>query len=167
LSSRELGRLGIAQARAERNNTELIFVLAAIRLLIITGCRRNKILELQWKDIIFKRAMLLLPETKTGARPVYLSAPVLSALARLRDVRVHDLRHSFASIGVNGGASLPIIGKLRGYAKGSTTEKYSPLAANPVRAVNDAMGSQTAAMLNGHKGNGVEFNKKFLLGQER
>ena len=186
LSSRELGRLGIALARAERNNTESIFVLAAIRLLIFTGCRRNEILELQWKDIIFERAMLLLPETKTGARPVYLSAPALSVLAglpkvsknpfvivgdkegqrlvnlrkpwlrickvaRLRDVRIHDLRHSFASVGVNGGASLPIIGKLLGHAKSSTTEKYSHLAADPVRAVNEAMGSQIAAMLSGHK----------------
>ncbi len=186
MSSRELGRLGIALARAERNNTESIFVLAAIRLLIFTGCRRNEILELQWKDIIFERAMLLLPETKTGARPVYLSAPALSVLAglpkvsknpfvivgdkegqrlvnlrkpwlrickvaRLRDVRIHDLRHSFASVGVNGGASLPIIGKLLGHAKSSTTEKYSHLAADPVRAVNEAMGSQIAAMLSGHK----------------
>ncbi len=186
LSSRELGRLGITLARAERNNTESIFVLAAIRLLIFTGCRRNEILELQWKDIIFEIAMLLPPETKTGARPVYLSAPALSLLAgllkvsknpfvivgdkegqrlvnlrkpwlrickvaRLRDVRIHDLRHSFASVGVNGGASLPIIGKLLGHAKSSTTEKYSHLAADPVRAVNEAMGSQIAAMLSGRK----------------
>jgi integrase len=76
-----LGRLGIALARAERNNTESIIVRAAIRLLIFTGCRRNEILELQWKDIIFERVMLLLTETKTGARPVYLSEPALSVLA--------------------------------------------------------------------------------------
>ena len=186
LSPRELARLGIALARAERNNTESIFVLAAIRLLMFTGCRRNEILELQWKDVKIERSMLLLPETKTGARPVYLSAPALSVLAgiprvsknpfvivgdkegqrlvnlrkpwlrickvaRLRNVRIHDLRHSFASVGVNGGASLPIIGKLLGHAKSSTTEKYSHLAADPVRAVNEAMGNQIAAMLSGRK----------------
>ena len=186
LSPRELARLGVALARAERNNTESVFVLAAIRLLMFTGCRRNEILELQWKDVIVERAMLLLPETKTGARPVYLSAPALSVLAglpkvsknpfvivgdkegqrlvnlrkpwlrickvaRLRDVRIHDLRHSFASVGVNGGASLPIIGKLLGHAKSSTTEKYSHLAADPVRTVNEAMGNQVAAMLKGDK----------------
>ena len=72
-------------------------------------------------------------------------------MARLRDVRIHDLRHSFASVGVNGGASLPIIGKLLGHAKSSTTEKYSHLAADPVRAVNEAMGNQIAAMLSGRK----------------
>ena len=71
LSPRELARLGIALARAERNNTESIFALAAIRLLIFTGCRRNEILEVQWKDVKIERAMFLLPETKTGPRPVY------------------------------------------------------------------------------------------------
>jgi len=192
LSPRELARLGIALARAERNNTESIYALAAIRLLMFTGCRRNEILELQWKDVKIERAMFLLPETKTGARPVYLSAPALSVLARLprvnknpfvivgdkegqrlvnlrkpwlrickvarlHGVRVHDLRHSFASVGVNGGASLPIIGKLLGHTKSSTTEKYAHLAADPVRAVNEAMGDQIAAMLNGKRGDVVKF----------
>lgn len=192
LSPRELARLGVALARAERNKTESIFALAAIRLLIFTGCRRNEVLELQWKDVKIERAMLLLPETKTGARPVYLSAPALTVLAalpkvsnnpfvivgekqgqhlvnlrkvwvrlcrvaRLRGVRIHDLRHSFASVGVSGGASLPIIGKLLGHAKSSTTEKYSHLAADPVRAVNEAMGNQIAAMLSGHSGKVVKL----------
>ncbi len=138
LSPRELARLGIALARAERNETESACAIAAVRLLIFTGCRRNEILELQWKDVNIDRAMFLLPETKTGARPVYLSAPALSVLAglprlrnnpyvivgerdgqhlinlrepwlrickvaRLKNVRIHDLRHSFASIGVSGG----------------------------------------------------------------
>jgi integrase len=192
LSPRELWRLGMAIARAERNKTESVFAIAAIRLLIFTGCRRNEILELQWKNVVVERAMFLLPETKTGRRPVYLSAPALSVLAalprvsknpyvivgekegqnlvnlrkvwlrickvaRLKDVRIHDLRHSFASVGVCGGASLPIIGKLLGHAKSSTTEKYSHLAADPVRAVNEAMGLQIAAMLNGQRGDVVKL----------
>jgi integrase len=56
-------------------------------------------------------------------------------VAKLRDVRIHDLRHSFSSMGVSGGASLPMIGKLLGHTKSSTTEKYAHLAADPVRAV--------------------------------
>jgi integrase len=83
LSPRELWRLGMAIARAERNKTESVFAIAAIRLLIFTGCRRNEILELQWKNVVVERAMFLLPETKTGRRPVYLSAPALSVLATL------------------------------------------------------------------------------------
>jgi integrase len=195
LSARELARLGTALTRAERNKTESVFALAAIRLLIFTGCRRNEILGLRWKDVNLDKAMLLLPETKTVARPVYLSAPAIAILsslprvaknpyvivgerqgqhlvnlrkvwlrickvARFSGVRLHDLRHSFASVGVSGGASLPIIGKLLGHAKSSTTEKYSHLSADPVRAVNEAMGNQIAAMLHGKKGKVVPLKPK-------
>ena len=142
-----------AAIRDERNNTESVFALAAIRLLIFTGCRRNEILKVQWKDVKIEQAIFLLPETRAWPRPIYHSASALPVLARLHGVRIHDLRHSFASVGVNGGASLPIIGKLLGYEKNSTTEKYAHAAADPVRAVNDAMGLQIAAMLRGNKGN--------------
>jgi integrase len=96
---------------------------------------------------------------REGQHLVNLRKPWLRIckVARLRGVRIHDLRHSFASVGVNGGTSLPIFGKLLGHAKCSTTEKYSQLAADPVRAVNEAMGNQIAAMLSGHKGSVVKF----------
>jgi Arm DNA-binding domain/Phage integrase central domain len=51
LSPRELARLGIALSRAERNKTETVFALVAIRLLVFTGCRRNEILKLRWTDV--------------------------------------------------------------------------------------------------------------------
>ena len=175
LSPCELANLGTAMAEAEERGTESIFVLAAIRLLMLTGCRRNEILKLRWQDVRADQAMLFLPDTKTGARPVYLSAPALTVLsslpraagnpyvivgerkgrhlvnlrkpwlristsAGLIGVRIHDLRHSFASVGVSGGASLPIIGKLLGHTKSSTTEKYSHLSADPVRQVNESIG---------------------------
>jgi integrase len=66
-------------------------------------------------------------------------------------VRLHDLRHSFASVGVSGGASLPIIGRLLGHTKAATTEKYSHLAADPIRAANEAVGNQIEAMMRGRK----------------
>jgi integrase len=82
LSPRELARLGIAPARTERNNTDSVFALAAIRLLLFTGCRRNEILEVEWKDLKIERTMFLLPEIRTGPRPVY-SGSALSVLAGL------------------------------------------------------------------------------------
>ena len=83
-------------ARAERNKTESVYALSAIRLLTFTGCRRNVILELQWKDVSIDKAMLLLPDTKTGARPVYLSAPALSVLAGIPGLR----NNPFVIVGV-------------------------------------------------------------------
>ena len=57
--------------------------------------------------------------------------------AGLEDVRLHDLRHSFASIAVSGGASLPIIGTLLGHADAATTQRYAHLSADPLKAVSE------------------------------
>jgi integrase len=81
LSPRELARLGVALARAERNQTETVFALAAIRLLIFTGCRRNEILNLRWMDVDLDKSVIMLPTSKTGRRPVFLSAPALAVLS--------------------------------------------------------------------------------------
>ncbi len=53
--------------------------------------------------------------------------------AGLEDVRLHDLRHSFASVGAMGGGSLYIIGKLLGHTQQSTTQRYAHLADDPLR----------------------------------
>jgi integrase len=99
---------------------------------------------------------------KAGCHLVNLRKPWkrICKVARLNDVRIHDLRHSFASVGAGGGISLPIIGKLLGHTQGATTERYSHLSADPVRAANEAMGSQIAAMLHGKTARIVQLAKK-------
>ena len=58
--------------------------------------------------------------------------------AGLKDARIHDLRHTFASIAVNNGQSLPMIGKLLGHTQVQTTARYAHLANEPVlEAAND------------------------------
>jgi integrase len=69
--------------------------------------------------------------------------------AGLTDVRLHDLRHSYASIAVSGGASLPMIGKLLGHRNAATTERYAHLSDDPLRAVNDMVGERIAAAIKG------------------
>ena len=194
LSPSELARLGIALSRAERTATETVFALAAIRLLIFTGCRRNEILQLRWKDVDLDRAVIMLPglENRPAARlsvspaisVLYFAAPsgqepyVIAAngrdntlstsgrsgcrickVARLKGVRLHDLGIAFATVGVSGGASLPIIGRLLGHTKTATTERYSHLAADPVRAANEAVGNQIEAMMRGRKGEVVPLKR--------
>ena len=73
----------------------------------------------------------------------------IRAKADLNDVRIHDLRHSFASIGASSGLSLPMIGKLLGHTQAATTERYAHLAADPVRAANEAIGERIAALMKG------------------
>jgi integrase len=67
--------------------------------------------------------------------------------AGLADVRLHDLRHSFASVGAAGGLSLPVIGALLGHKHAATTARYAHLSADPLRAANDAVGARIAAAM--------------------
>ena len=61
------------------------------------------------------------------------------ARAGLKDVRIHDLRHTFASTAVASGQGLPMIGKLLGHTQVQTTARYAHLAAEPVRMAADAV----------------------------
>ena len=53
------------------------------------------------------------------------------------DVRIHDLRHTFASFGVNNGQSLSVVGKLLGHSKIMTTQRYAHLADDPIRQASE------------------------------
>ena len=136
----------------------------AIRLLIMTGARLREILGAQWPQVDIERGVINLPDSKTGAKSIYLSAAaqeVLASLPRidgnphiipgeikgkprrdlkkpwaaltraagLQGVRIHDLRHSFASFGAGASLGLPIIGKLLGHLQAATTHRYAHLDA--------------------------------------
>ena len=159
LSESELARLGDTLVEAERDGTEAVSVVAALRLLIFTGCRLSEILQLQWADIDVEQGLIHFPETKTGSRVLPLTPPVREVLAsfsrrednpfvlpalnsvgdhlsvgalercwerirdraELEDCRIHDLRHSHASVAAGAGLSLPMIGKLLGHTQAATT----------------------------------------------
>jgi integrase len=86
---------------------------------------------------------------KPGAALVNLKDPwlVIREAASLDDVRIHDLRHSFASVGAAGGASLPIIGALLGHSQPSTTARYAHLADDPLQAAAADIGAKIWAAL--------------------
>jgi integrase len=67
--------------------------------------------------------------------------------AGLAGLRLHDLRHSFASVGAGAGLGLPIIGKLLGHARASTTQRYAHLDTDPLRRASDHIGARLAAAL--------------------
>jgi integrase len=76
---------------------------------------------------------------KPGAHLVNLRKPWyrIRSKAEIEDFRIHDLRHSFASVAVSGGLTLPLIGTLLGHRKTTTTERYAHLADDPIRAANE------------------------------
>ena len=134
LAPEEFRRLGAALKRLEAGGSMMPSAIAAIRLLMLTGCRSDEILSLKWDDVDRTARVLRLRDAKTGPRMVPLTGPVLKVLdgieriddvpwvlrgakagsrlaclswhwrrikreTGLHDVRVHDLRHSCATIG--------------------------------------------------------------------
>src|SRR5262249_19067659 len=64
----------------------------------------------------------------------------LCRAAKINKLRVHDLRHSFASLAVNRGASLPLIGALLGHADPATTHRIAHLFDDPQRETVERVG---------------------------
>jgi len=63
---------------------------------------------------------------------------------RQHPVRIHELRHSFASIAAANGASLPMIGKPLGRSSSLTTQLFADLVADPIKHLADTVGSTVA-----------------------
>lgn len=178
----------IKHAKKEENRRVVLdpYAVAAIRLLMLTGCRLREILHLKWSNVNFERGVLILADSKTGAKTVVLPASALAILKKLDRVgvyviagesagakderpradlqrpwariidhagltglRIHDLRHSFASVAVAGGLNLPVVGKLLGHANVSTTHRYAHLADDPVRAAANVIAGTIMAQLEG------------------
>jgi integrase len=174
LSLEEIKHLGDVLTQMEQDRKEMPSAILAIRLLIYTGCRLNEIMTLQWDYVDLEERVLNLPDSKTGAKQVFLGraacelleqAPRLSdnpwvitgilpgrrltdlqpfwqrvrARAGLSEVRIHDLRHTFASTAIAAGHSLPIIGKLLGHTQVQTTARYAHLAAQPAMVAADSI----------------------------
>jgi integrase len=67
--------------------------------------------------------------------------------AVLEDVRIHDLRHSFASIGAASGLSLPLIGALLGHTQVQTTARYAHLIGDPLREAAHVIGTKMKSIM--------------------
>jgi integrase len=96
----------------------------------------------------------VVPGERQGRHLVNLEKPwrKIRGLAHLPDVRLHDLRHSFASIGAGAGLGLPVIGTLLGHAQAATTARYAHLASDPLQQAADLIGKALEQAM--HNGNG-------------
>ena len=91
----------------------------------------------------------VLPGEKKGAHFVGLPRAWgrIKARAGLNDVRLHDLRHSFASVAAGAGDSLILIGALLGHRSQATTQRYAHLSDDPLRAAADRTSGRIAAAM--------------------
>ena len=178
----ELKELGLVFRCCLAGKLETEYMIAAFKLLILTGCRLGEIQTLKWEYI--QGNAMMLPDSKTGAKKVYLGQAALDVLADIKrkdknpyvicgkleggyitdfqkpwrrirelaeieDVRIHDLRHSFASGAVSMGESLPMIGKLLGHSQVQTTARYAHLADAPMHEAADRVSEKINDILKG------------------
>ena len=92
------------------------------------------------------------PATIRNSRATILKRPwdAVTKRAGLTGVRLHDLRHTYASFGAGGGLGLPIIGRLLGHAQAATTARYAHLDNDPLRRASEAIAGRIAAALDGN-----------------
>jgi integrase len=187
LSAAELERLGAVLGDEETADP---FVVLAIRLLLLSGARRDEVLNLRWSEVNFERACLSLPDSKTGAKLIPLGPAAQVVLAEaphlegnpyvipgrrtggrliglqrpwvrireragLGDLRLHDLRHTFASFGAAAGLGLPVLGAILGHRNQATTARYAHLADDPRQAGAARISGEIAAAMKRRQGGEV------------
>jgi integrase len=84
-----------------------------------------------------------------GCHLVNLQQPwqVIRTAAGLGEVRLHDLRHTFASVAVGTGGSLPMIGRMLGHSEPKTTQRYAHLTDDPIHRLTQATGEVLSGAL--------------------
>lgn len=89
-----------------------------------------------------------------GAPMVNIAKPwdAIRKAAGLGNLRLHDLRHAFASVAASSGMGLPIIGRILGHSQPSTTQRYAHLQSDPVKAAAAAVAGQIAGAMKGTAG---------------
>jgi len=161
LSDNEIARLVATLDQFEAASLAPKNAITIVRLLIMTGCRKNEITRLRWDELFLDEGVLKLKDSKTGKKEVTLSDDANQILAAaapnesdyifpgkdgiepiqglqkiwhrirreagLRDVRIHDLRHTFASVAVSSGTPLYEVGRLLGHASIQSTQRYAHL----------------------------------------
>ena len=177
LSVEEINRIG---ANLKRLHDTHPILVAIIRLLLLTGCRKTEVVTLRWRD--YRNGHIHLSDSKVGLRMVWLSTParrILDGLHRkstwvfpsprtdqsltttpverlwkrirseagLQDVRLHDLRHTYASHAVMHGTPLTVVSRLLGHSRPTTTMRYAHLGDRETEAAAERIGTVIAGML--------------------
>jgi integrase len=103
-----------------------------------------------------KTSRFVVPGLFDDAKRTDLKRPwaTIMKYAGLEGIRLHDLRHTFASVGAGSNLGLPIIGKLLGHRSTVTTARYAHLDVDPLRRGTETIGNELQVALSGHRPQG-------------
>jgi integrase len=170
-------RLGAALRKSEKSEP---VVVALVRFLALTGCRKSEARLLRWEMIDGCRAAL--PDSKTGPRAIWMgerartiiaelprTSPfvfsigdeavpehqldknwrAIRSMAGMPTLRLHDLRHGFASVAISSGESLRTVSGLLGHSDLQTTAGYAKFSEEPVRKAAERVADHLTKALRG------------------
>lgn len=177
----------------------------AVRLLLLTGARKNELLRATWDMFDLEQGLWIKPSHHTKQKKehrVPLSAPVLEILrgmqatrdsgtpflfpgrklpgrdevspledirrfwdsireaAGIEELRVHDLRHSAASLQVSAGVPLHVVGKTLGHTQAKTTERYAHVSDNAAAQAMDRLGELVGGIAKGEVAEVVPIRRR-------
>lgn len=97
-----------------------------------------------WESVCVKAGLAIQVEKRNREGKMMKDKDGNTVMTWKPNVRIHDLRHSFASLLVSGGASLPMIGAMLGHTQVQTTQRYAHLYDEPLREAADHVGNTIA-----------------------
>jgi site-specific recombinase XerD len=189
LSNEELVQLDNALNTVSQQGEMEMCCCLVLRLILLTGCRISEVTGLQWSYV--KGEEWYLPDSKTGAKVVYVGKEAQALLRQIRkrysvsinnvqddvfpplgrylcrkvkvsvvwqqvrrlanieDVRIHDLRHTFASYAVMEGYPLPMVAKLLGHQRISSTLRYTHVSDTQVEDSAQCIGDVLSDIVSG------------------
>lgn len=176
LSAEEIAMVRSASAKLQNRKEITEHAANILELLLLTGARSGELASAEWDWVDWDLQIVALPDSKTGAKTIYLSKAAIELLreqhdrsgnqkfiypgrsagkhihnlrkpwarickeAGLEGVRVHDLRHTAASLALGAGTSLAIVGRLLGHTQVQTTLRYAHLDKDPALRAADLIG---------------------------
>jgi integrase len=177
LSESQLGKLFQAMdADGPEDREQNRMAVAAIKLLVLTGTRREETMHARWEHVDLDNRLWFIPMTKNGTSRTVplndaacdlirsidkypdcpylfvnvrtgqrLNTPVktfkrLLARAGIEACRIHDLRHTFASLAVNSGTDIYVVQKLLGHSSAQTTQRYAHLDRRVLHGATNVVG---------------------------
>lgn len=181
LTMEEIASVQAASSKLVTESVITEHAASILELLLLTGARSGELQSAEWAWVNWRLQMVSLPDSKTGAKTIYLSDAAIEVLrqqyarsggqkfiypgrsegkhihnlrkpwarickeAGLDGARVHDLRHTAASLALGAGTSLAVVGRLLGHTQVQTTLRYAHLDANPALTAANSIGERVRA----------------------
>jgi integrase len=181
LSLEDIEKLWSELNKHEIERPRAMYLVNAIRLLLLTGARMREITDLTWSEVDFSNKVINLNDRKSEKKVIYLSDKAIEVLRNIprknemvipgykkgntniwrvwvqirnvcgfsKEITLHTLRHSYASLAISSGLSLSVVGELLGHSSLRSTQRYAHLYTDVIKEASQKVGGIFNANIQG------------------